>query len=96
MRPYPNLSNSCSVARHGPIGAATSTLSGNADDDDDDGDDDKDEEADDDGGNIECGICCCCCVSAAVSTSITSKTRQLDGTRSRYLMGSETHSFHQV
>ena len=57
MRPYPNLSNSCSVARHGPIGAATSTLSGNVDDDDNGADDtdeeEVDEEAYDEGGNME-------------------------------------------
>ncbi len=96
------------MARHGPIGAATSTHSGNDDDEsnddadadadaaaaaDDEGadadDDDVDEDDADAGGNMECGGCCC--VSAADSTSITSKTRQLDGTRSRYLIGSDTH-----
>jgi hypothetical protein len=100
---YPNLSKSCSVARQGPIGAATSTHSGNdddestddaddecaAEDDADEDDEDADDEEEDTGGNMECG--CCCCVSAADSTSITSKTRQLDGTRSRYLIGSDTH-----
>lgn len=101
------------MARHGPIGAATSTHSGSDDDDDANDDDDADaadaagdddgadddaadadeDEADEDAADADGKTACggCCCVSAADSTSITSKTRQLDGTRSRYLIGSETH-----